>query len=164
MRQVYRCTPNTDQKSSLGAFSTGKLKRKWGRPRVVTNFLDRSWKKKFEWPQGYFFNNPTSIFALTIHSTFKPHGPHCSPEKPVYLRKAIIISLHLLKTWIPFTNGCFVPRLVEIGPVVICWFFNFVSACLLFVIILEKGVSLYLNNHESPSLKYALCQVQFRFG
>ena len=64
------------------------------------------------------------------------HGPHRSPEKnPVQI---LIISLRWLgekektlltlwefigssfgDTWIPFTQRCFVPRLVEFGPVVL---------------------------------------------
>ena len=31
----------------------------------------------------------------------------------------IKMALYLQKTWIPFTEGCIVPSLVEIGPVVL---------------------------------------------
>ena len=68
------------------------------------------------------------------------HGPHHSPEKPVQINKHICwklwlnhnIDLEIRKTmilfiikwslfekpWVPFTQGCFVPSLVEIGPLV----------------------------------------------
>ena len=64
------------------------------------------------------------------------HGPHRSPEKTVQIIKQIwlyhnvdsenkekklweFIGSSFGQTWITFTQGCFVPRLVEIGPVVL---------------------------------------------
>ena len=68
------------------------------------------------------------------------------------------------KTWIPFTHGCFVPRLVETGQVHgsgeedfwISWmYFRY------FLIISpwKYGEALNLNKLESSSPKDALCQV-----
>ena len=70
--------------------------------------------------------------------------------------------------WIPFTKGCFVPSLLESGPVVwlkvaqwFCRFFNFFNLFLLFqsYLPLEKGVALYFIKLVSSSSKDALCQV-----
>ena len=87
--------------------------------------------------------------------------------------------------WILNTQGCFVPSLVEIGPVVLEKFINvfslfhyylplekgvvpylnksesFINVFLLFhyYLPLEKGVVPYLNKFESSPPKDALCQV-----
>ena len=72
------------------------------------------------------------------------------------------------KTWIPFTQGCFVPSLVEIGSVVLekKIFYNFVNVFSLFrnYLPLEKGGALHLNKLESPSPKDALCQVWMKLA
>ena len=66
------------------------------------------------------------------------HGPHRSPEKTVQINKHIwlhhnvnkekkktlltswkFIGSSFERTWIPFTQGCFVLSLVEIGPLVL---------------------------------------------
>ena len=53
------------------------------------------------------------------------------------------------KTWIPITQRCFVPSLVEIGPVVLekilkfSLFHNYLP--------LEKDMALHLNKHNFPS-------------
>ena len=61
------------------------------------------------------------------------HGPHRSPEKPVYINDYIIkftciISfylifenwmVHICKPYIPFTQGCVVPKLLKTGPVIL---------------------------------------------
>ena len=66
------------------------------------------------------------------------------------------------QTWIPFTQGCFNPCLVEIGSVFlekkIFWF----GQCIFTISYLspfEKGGAHHLNKLESPSTKDALCQV-----
>ena len=62
----------------------------------------------------------------------------------------------------PFSQGCFVPSLVEIGPGVLeKKILNFVNVFSLFdnYLLLEKGGVLHLNKLESPSPKDALCQV-----
>ena len=73
---------------------------------------------------------------LTFLRKQEAHGPHRSPEKTVQIIKQIwlyhnvdsknkektlweFIGSSFEKTWIPFTKGCFVPRLVEIHPVVL---------------------------------------------
>ena len=66
-------------------------------------------------------------------------------------------ALHLKKNLIPFTQGYFMPSLVEIGPVVL-------EKILIFLLFqnylpLENGGGLHLNKLESPSVKDALCQV-----
>ena len=66
------------------------------------------------------------------------------------------------QTWIPFTQGCFVPNLVEFAQRF--WrrfFFNFVNVFSLFrnYLPLEKCLTFHLNKLKSSSLKEALCQV-----
>ena len=73
---------------------------------------------------------------LYFYREQEAHGPHHSPEKTVQIIKQIwlydkvdsenkentlweFIGSSFEQTWIPFTQGCFVPRLVEIGPVVL---------------------------------------------
>ena len=60
------------------------------------------------------------------------------------------------QNWIPFTEGCFVPSLVEIDPVLMRRrFFNFVNVFLLFhnYLPLEEGGALHLNKFESPFIQ-----------
>ena len=67
-----------------------------------------------------------------------------------------------VKIWIPYTLGCFMPNLVEIGPVDLKrGFLNIFNIILLFRFYLpfEKGEVLHLNNLKSPPLKDVLCQV-----
>ena len=71
------------------------------------------------------------------------------------------------KTWISFIQGCIVPSLVEIGPMVLeKRFFNFLNVSLLFCnyLPLEKGESLHLKKLETPSPKGALCQVWLKLA
>ena len=56
---------------------------------------------------------------------------------------------------IPFTQGCFVLSLAEIGQVVLEK--KIVKVCHL---PLQKDVALHLNKLEFPSQKDALCQVE----
>ena len=66
-----------------------------------------------------------------------------------------------VKPWVPFTQECFAPCLVEISPVVIeKKSFKFCNVFLVFLhdVPLEKGMALYLNKLESPPPKDALCQ------
>ena len=64
------------------------------------------------------------------------------------------------QTWIPFSKGCYLPSLIELGPVVLEKIFKFCQC--IFTISwlspLEKGLALHLNKFESP-LKNALCLV-----
>ena len=108
----------------------------------------------------------------------KARGPHCLPEKPVQIFKAIIISQCWLakeitmqsspffqiikwslfvKPWAPFIQGCFVPSLFEIDPMVleriILRFRHFIFS------ILKKRVALHLNKIEFSSPKDIFCQV-----
>ena len=71
------------------------------------------------------------------------------------------VPLHL-NTWIPFTQGCFVPSMVEIGPLVLKRrFLKFVNVFSLYCnyLPLEEGKVLQLKNLESHSPKDTLCQV-----
>ena len=85
-------------------------------------------------------------------------------------RKYPLFSLWKLKgycssfdqTWIPFTQGCFVPSLIEIGPVILeKKIFKFRQFILLFRshLPLKKGIALHLNKHEYSSPKDALYQI-----
>ena len=77
------------------------------------------------------FSHKNKMFDSLEQET---HGPHRSPEKTVQIIKQIwlyhnvdsenkektlweFIGSSFEQTWIPFTQGCFVPSLVEIGPV-----------------------------------------------
>ena len=71
-------------------------------------------------------------------------------------------GLSFEQTWNPFTQGCIVPSLVEIGRVVLeKKFFYFVNVFSLFYnnLPLKMGWVLHLNKRESPSPKDALWQV-----
>ena len=63
------------------------------------------------------------------------------------------------KTWIPFTQGNFVPSLFEIGTVILEKNFRF-----RYYLSLEKGMSLYLNKLESSSPENVLCQVWLKLA
>ena len=72
----------------------------------------------------------------------------------------------LKKKWMPFTQGCHVPSLVELAQ----WFWGgrFLSFANIFLpcynyLPLWKGVALHLYKLESPSPKDALCQVWLKF-
>ena len=69
------------------------------------------------------------------------------------------------QTWLPITQGCFVSSLVEIGPVVLMKKIFKVHQCI-YHLPLEngRGVALHLNKLESPSSKYALCQVWLKLA
>ena len=65
-----------------------------------------------------------------------------------------------IKTWIPLTQGCFVPSLVENERVVLeKIFFHFVNVFSLFhyYFPLEKGGAFHLYTLQSPLSKDALC-------
>ena len=68
------------------------------------------------------------------------------------------------QTWIPFTQGCFVPCWVEIGQVVLEKIFKFRQCISLYhnYVPLEKGGA--LNKLESPLPKDALCQVWLKLA
>ena len=72
------------------------------------------------------------------------------------------------ETWIPFTQGCFVPSLVEIGSVVlekkIFKFCQCISAISLSSPLDKKGVTLHLNKLEFPSPKDASHQVWLKLA
>ena len=73
------------------------------------------------------------------------------------------------QNWIPFTQGCIVHILVEIGSVVLeknIFFFNFVNVFSLFCyyLPLEEDRALHLNKIEIPSSKDALCQVWLKLA
>ena len=77
-----------------------------------------------------------------------------------------LLVFHLNKLEFP-SPRCFVPRLVEIGPVVLekilkfrkCVFSRFRN-----YLPVEKGGVLYLNKLEYPSPKDSLCQVQLKLA
>jgi hypothetical protein len=62
---------------------------------------------------------------------------------------------------IPFTQGKFVPSLIEIGMLVLKKIFKIVSVFLLFpyYLPLEYGVALHMNKSDSPLPKDDLCQL-----
>ena len=72
------------------------------------------------------------------------------------------------QAWIPFTQRCFVPKLVEIGPVVLEKKISKFRKCVFSLfhnyLPLQRGRSLHLNKLESPSPKNALCQVWMKLA
>ena len=70
------------------------------------------------------------------------------------------------QTWIPITQGCFVPGLVESGPVVLEKDLNFRQCIFAFLyhLPLEMGVTLHFNKLKSLLTKDALCQVWLKLG
>ena len=72
------------------------------------------------------------------------------------------------QTWIPFKQGCFVPRLVQIVPVVlekkIFKFLQCIFSLFRNYLPVEKAGALHLNKLESPSTKNALCQVWLKLA
>ena len=76
-------------------------------------------------------------------------------------------SPSLKQTRIPFSQGCFVPSLIEIGPVVLekkIFKFRQCIFAISWLSPLEKGMALYLNQLEFPSPKDALCQVWLKLA
>ena len=70
------------------------------------------------------------------------------------------------QTWILFTQGCFVPSLVEIGQVVLERIFKF-RQCIFAISQLSplvKGRVPSLNKFESPSSEDAFCQVWLKLA
>ena len=71
------------------------------------------------------------------------------------------------KNWIPFTKGCVVPSLVEIGPVILENILkDFVKVILLFrnYLLLEKGGANHLYKLLSYLPNDALCQVWLKLA
>ena len=69
--------------------------------------------------------------------------------------------------WSPFTQGCFEPRLVQIGPVVLeRRVLKVVNLFLLFPNYppFEKGMALHLNKLESLPPRDTLCQVWLKLA
>ena len=86
---------------------------------------------------------------------------HRQTNKHGFTLGGIRRDVRMKKTWIPFTQGCFVPNLVEIGLVVLeKKIFKFVNVFWLFrnYLPLEKGGTLYLNKLD------ALCQVWLKLA
>ena len=103
----------------------------------------------WNWFSGYgeediFFNFVNVFCYIVVISPWKRAGPSFE------------------QTWIPITQGWFVPSLVEIGSVVSAEKIFLFRQCIFIFrnyLPLEKGVVLYLNRIESPLSNYALCQV-----
>ena len=90
------------------------------------------------------------IFAISLLSPLrKKHGPSFK------------------KTWFPIAQGCFVPSLVDIGPVVLKkWIFK-LRQCIFAISLsspLEKGWGHSLNKLDFSSPKNALCQVWLKLA
>ena len=109
-------------------------------------FTQEVWLKLAKWFCRRRFLNFVSVFSLICN------------YRPLEKDRAL---------YFPFTQGYFVPSLVELAQ----WFWrrrflNFVNVFLLFCnyLPLEKGVALYLNKLESPSPKDALCQVWLKLA
>ena len=99
--------------------------------------LTRTYKVHSSYPSSLA---KIAFYCLICRWNFKQeaHGPYRSPDKPLHMSSYdYIITLNrrgkshdllfqnwmvsICNTWIPFTQGCFVPSLVEISPVV-QWF------------------------------------------
>ena len=89
----------------------------------------------------------------------------------MYFCYFIIIASHpsFEQTFIPITQGYFVPSVVKIGPASVSGgrlFLNFVNVFLLFrdYLPLKMGVAFHFNKLIYPSPKNALCQVWLKLG
>ena len=91
----------------------------------------------------------------------------------MYFRNFVIISPwkrrgpSFVNTRIPFTQGCFVACLVEIGSVVLEKKIFKICQCIFAIcnyIPLEKGTGLHLNKLKFPSPNDALCQVRLKLA
>ena len=85
----------------------------------------------------------------------------------MYFCYFVYISSSFEQTWIPFTQGCFVLTLVEIGLVVLeKRFLNLVDVFLLFhnYLPFKKGMVFHLNKLEFPSPRDTLCQVWLKLA
>ena len=74
-------------------------------------------------------------------------------------KNPLSLFLGFVKPWVPFIQGCFVPNLMETGPVVLKKILK-VGKCISIILILsplEKNTFLLLNKVEFPLHKYALC-------
>ena len=69
--------------------------------------------------------------------------------------------------WIPLTKKCFVPSLIEIGPVVLKKIFRKISLCFLHVcgyyLPLVNGVAFCLNKFKFPLMKNAFAKFGWNF-
>ena len=80
-------------------------------------------------------------------------------------RRKTIISFLIIKwsffakPWVPFTQECSIPSLVEIDPMVLQKNIFIFRQC-----IFDVGGALHLNELEHPSPKHALCHVWLNLG
>ena len=123
------------------------------------------WKKE----RPFMWTNLNSLHPRMLCAQFGWNWPKGSWEEEFlnFFNVFSIFRNSLLgpsfeQTWILYTKGCFVPSLVEIGPVVLeKKIFKFCQC--IFAIsqlsTLGKGRVLHLNKLEFTSPKDALCQV-----
>ena len=109
---------------------------------------------KFDW----FINTSAVLIwqVLVCTKVLKGHGDFQKGRGPSFEH-----------TWIPYNQGCFVPSLEEIGPVVLEKKIFKISQCIsLFrnYLPLEKGGAFHLNKLESTSPIDALCQVWLKLA
>ena len=110
-------------------------------------FACKFWLKLVSWFWRRPFLNFVNVFFTILLSS--PFGIRWNPS--------------FEQIWIPITQECFVPSLVEIGPLILENFFNlFLLFC--FYLPLEKGVTHYLNKLKSPSPMDVLCQVWLKLA
>ena len=110
-----------------------------------------------------------STSLLTKTSTCTRHMGHIACLRNINYRSTLVKSRHYLflrkgvapsfiQTLILFTLLCLVQSLVEILFVVIAFLL-----CQHYLPI-KQDMALHLNKIDSPSLKYALCQIWFRLS
>ena len=99
-------------------------------------------------PKGLIVHQSINIYLYSYGYTIML----IKREKKLSLIWELNVSF-FFKSWIPFSQGCFAPSLVEIGPMVMeKKIFKFCQHILLFKYNyhLEKGVTLHLNKLKSP--------------
>ena len=125
-------------------------------------------------------NKPESPFTqrCSVPASFVEIGPVVL-KKILYIFHKCIFAISLLsllekgrgpsfeKFWVPFTQGCLVPSLVEIRPVVLekkILYFIKVFSLIRYCLPLKRSVALQLNNLEFSSPKDALYQVWLKLA
>ena len=109
-----------------------------------------------------------------IFGNKRPHRSYCSPQKPLQIKKHIWYNQYIdlkktdlkiewslfVKSWITFTQWCFVSKFVKIGPVILDEKIFKLCQCI-FAIALCKTVWSFLWTNLKPNHSRVLCA---RFG
>ena len=125
----------------------------------------------------YVYNETGGLWATLLTWGRVPFTRHICAKLWLYhdwlsKRNPTIISFLkmmwsiIVKTLLPFTQGCFVSSLIEIGPMVLEKILKFRQCFSLFrnYLPLQTDEALHLNKFEPPSTSDTLCQVWFKMA